>query len=225
MPDYPKLMRLTNFGASLITEEFLADPDAGPISDPEAVEPLDIDVPLAEFKRVADEVMGQFESDPPSGDATLAVAVHRTLKIPRRTAMDVRTWHFLTCVAVPEYVRYRWGGSGKVTRERFLGSIKRNAFARLWWAAEVMRTEDDYSKVEPCFEDQDLYEAVFGRAFSKFPPAAKAFVDAVRDQERKIVRVVAKDFNFMLSTLVLEDLSEQRVGSLVGERVTVRACA
>ncbi len=139
--------------------------------------------------------------------------------------MNIRVWQFLTCVAHPEYVRYRWGGKERISKERFLGGIKRNAFARLWWAAEIMNNGDNYSGIIPCFESQDLYEAVFGRSFSKFPPAAKAFVEAVKSQERNIVREVAKDFNFMLSTFVLEDLPKEQVKSLVEERIVLRTGA
>jgi hypothetical protein len=223
MAGYTKLMRLTNTGSSFITDEFLKNPDADPITLPEAIDQLTQDISLSGFSRAVDEVMQRFPDDPPAGDASLSEQIHLALRLPRSVAMDIRIWQFLTCIAHPEYVRYRWGGTGKVSKERFLGGIKRNAFARLWWAAEIMKNGEDYSGIAPCFESQDLYEAVFGRSFSKFPSAAKAFVEVVKNQERQIIREVAKDFNFMLSTFVLEDLPEEQVKSLVGERIAVRA--
>jgi len=222
MAGYTKLMRLTNTGASFITDEYLKNSEPDPITLPEALDQLSQDISLASFNRAVDEGMQRFPDDPPSGDAWLSEQIHLALRLPRSVAMDIRIWQFLTCIAHPEYVRYRWGGTGKVSKERFLGGIKRNAFARLWWAAEIMKEGDDYSGIAPCFESQDLYEAVFGRSFSKFPSAAKAFVEAIRSQERNIVREVAKDFNFMLSTFVLEDLAEEQVKSLVGERIALR---
>ena len=89
-----------------------------------------------------------------------------------------------------------------------------------------MRSGDDYSRVAACFESQDLYEAVFGRVFSKFPPAAIAFVGAVKGHHReKVIRPVAKDLSLMLSTFVLEDLSEEQIYTLVTERVNLRKSA
>ncbi len=222
MAGYTKLMRLTNTGASFITEEFLKNPDADPITLPEAIDQLSVEISLSAFNRVITEAMQKFPDDPPSGDLWLSEQIHRALGLPRNVAMDIRVWQFLTCIQSPEYVRYRWGGSGAVSKERFLGGIKRNAFARLWWAAEIMKNGDDYSEIAPCFKSQDLYEAVFGRSFSKFPSAARAFVRAVKDQERNIVRAVAKDFNFMLSTFVLEDLPDEQINDLVGERIALR---
>lgn len=223
MPAYPKLMRLTNYGQSKVTEEFLKNPDADPISEPEALQTLEIDVPLDDFNRVVTEAIGKFGIPiPPSADAETAVALHKALKIPRRIAMDKRVWQFLSCVARPDYTRARWTDDGAASLERFLGGIKRNAFARLWWGAEVMRDGSDYSQVGSCFEPQDLYEAVFGRSFSKFPPAAKGFIGAVKGEHRNTIREVAKDFNLMLSTFVVEDLAEERIKNLVGIRVPLR---
>lgn len=225
MAGYTKLMRLTNTGASFITDEYLKNPEPDPIILPEAVDQLPQNISLTNFNRAVDEVMQRFPDDPPAGDAWLSEEIHKALGLPRGIAMDIRVWQFLTCIAHPEYVRYRWGKNDKVSKERFLGGIKRNAFARLWWAAEIMKNGEDYSGIAPCFASQDLYEAVFGRSFSKFPSAAKAFVEGVKNQERAVVREVAKDFNFMLSTFVLEDLPEEQVKSLVGERIALRAAA
>jgi len=81
-----------------------------------------------------------------------------------------------------------------------------------------MREGGDYSIVPACFEFQDLYEATFGRAFSKFPAAAKAFVRGLGKHERGVVREVAKDFNLMLSTYVLEDIGKEQMDRLLEER-------
>lgn len=221
MAGYTKLMRLTNAGVAIVDEEFLTNQDADPIIVQEAVDDIESNIALQQFSRAIAEVIQQFP-DPPSSDAWLAKEIHRALGLPRGIAMDVRVWQFLSCVAHPEYVWYRWSKAGQVSKERFLGGIKRNAFARLWWAAEVMKNGDDY-QVEPCFDSQDLYEAVFGRSFSKYPPAAKAFIKAVSNQERGVIRAVAKDFNLMLSTFVLEDLATQQVEKLIAERISVRS--
>lgn len=218
----PALMRLSSVSASLVSDEFLLDPEAGPLQGIDIAEALPIEVPLDSFHSAVSACVAQFEEDPPAGDGTLSVEMHRALSLPRTLGMDTGVWHFLACVARTDYVWYRWGTGGKVSRERFLGSIKRNSFARLWWCAEVMRDGNDYTGVSACFEQQDLYEAVFGRTFSKFPLAARLLVERLSSLERGVVREVAKDFNLMLSTFVLEDMSEDQIRSLLEERVKYR---
>jgi len=221
VPEY--LMRLSLSAEALVSDEFLHDPELAPLSGADIADELQGRVPLAAFHESVSTWMNQPRDDPSAGDAELAVSIHKALSISLRLGMDPGIWHYLTCVARPDYVWVRWGGKRTVTRERFLGSIKRNAFARLWWCSEVMRDGDDYTGVATCFADQDMYEAVFGRAFSKFPSAAKVFVNTLGEQERRVVREVAKDFNLMLSTFVLEDMTDHQIRSLLEDRAEYRA--
>lgn len=214
-----ELMRLSKSSEYLVSQEFLHDPEAGPLRGPDLAEELSGHFSLRGFHRAVSDCMSRFEGDPPAGDGALAEAMHKSLSIPRMLGMDSGVWHYLSCVARPDYVWYRWGTNGGVSEERFLGSMKRNAFARLWWCAELMKEGEHSSLVSACFESQDLYEAVFGRAFSKYSPAAKVIVRRLRNHERRVVREVAKDFNLMLSTYVLEDMSEEQIERVLEERV------
>lgn len=49
-------------------------------------------------------------------------------------------WAWLTCIALPDLVRWRWKANratGRVSEARFL-RINRNTFGRLWWRAWVL---------------------------------------------------------------------------------------
>lgn len=211
------LGRLTNVGRAFIDEEFLESSNDIHIEDSQAWEQVAQLIYMSPIQQSIEEVVkSESTGNSHKTDGKLAYAIHSMVNIPRMYAMDTSIWHYLTCIGFPEYVRYRWTNrSGRVAKERFLGGIKRNAFARLWWAAEILHNEEDYSLVEDCFEVQDLYEAVFGRSLSKYPPAAKVFINSAKGKTRKAIRESAKAINLLLSTFILEDLSESYFQSLI----------
>jgi len=215
-----ELHRLTNIGKALVDDEFLESFKETQITDSHAWEPIELQISITPLQPIIKEVIQTSIEKPFKTDSRLARALHRNLNLPRRYAMDTRIWHYLTCISYPEYVRFRWTrNNNKVSKERFLGGIKRNALARLWWAAEVLHNEDDYSLVNVCFDNQDLYEAVFGRSLSKFPPAAKVFVHTVKEETRIVIRDSAKVVNLLLSTFVLEDLTDLYFQSLIQSQI------
>lgn len=215
-----KLCRLTNIGRALIDDSFLNSSNEIRIMDADAWESLDEDVNIPSLESMITPIIGISMEKPFLTDSKLATGIHKKINLARRYAMDTAVWHYLSCVLYPEYVRYRWTNKiGKVSNERFLGGIKRNAFARLWWAAEILHQEGDYSLIEVCFENQDLYEAIFGRSMSKYPLAAKVFIKTIKDEKRQTIRDTAKAINLLLSTFVLEDLTEQYFQSLIESQI------
>lgn len=68
-------------------------------------------------------------------DATAAVALARHMPIAPAEAAKGALWEFLSCVVLPDLVRWRFGGADRSTAiERYL-SGRRNTFQRLWWRA------------------------------------------------------------------------------------------
>ena len=103
------------------------------------------------------EAQRQFGDDRAASDRWLAPRVHNVLRLSRREAARRGSWLWLGVVAAPEYVRWRFPGSDGVTDgARFIGREDKQAIARLWWGAELMRNGPDYGPVEVGFSMQDV---------------------------------------------------------------------
>jgi len=160
-------------------------------------------------------------------DRELAVPVHRALAgLSRRTATDMQFWHWLCICLFREIVWYRWYGriptnfSGIISpslAERFLGAptlhgVSRNAFARLWWCAEALYTEEDgYDLVHIVLSSQDFFQAIFERELGLYVPAARACVRVLRDSSEDERRQATKELNHYFTTIVAEALSEEDI--------------
>ena len=187
---------LTAIGKSYINPDFFDSSRNVFITDKDAGTPLSPSLNIKNLLPCITEVIGRTDVSPNKTDGEFAESLHKTLAMSRRSAVMLPVWHYLTCLAYPDYVRFRWTSSGgQVSKERFLGGLKRNAFSRLWWAAEILHEGEDYSLVKACFAEQDLYETVFGRSLSKFTPAARLVVTLLKDKPRNIIRETAKRIN------------------------------
>ena len=79
------------------------------------------------------------EGDRNAFDAATAAVLGAEVEISAAEASDVRVWSFLTCVVVPDLVRWRFpGGESGTTSERYAGNRVRNALSRLWWRARLL---------------------------------------------------------------------------------------
>jgi hypothetical protein len=142
----------------------------------------------------------------PAGDAAAAQAIRSTLSLTPRQASDPSVWWWLTLRRYPDVVRRRWADrSGSVSVERMLGSIARNAFGRLWWAAEMV--EGDGERLARMFGNQDLFEAVIGRKLGRNPAALKVILDRLAERPGVVARETVRDLHQVLSTIVLEALT------------------
>lgn len=160
-------------------------------------------------------------------DRELAVPLHRALiGLSRRDATDMQFWHWLCVCQFQDIVWYRWYGriptdfSGTISAslaERFLGAptlhgVSRNGFARLWWCAEALHTEEDgYGLVHIALSSQDFFQAVFEREFSLYVPAARACVRVLRDSSEDERRQATKELNHYFTTIVAEALDEENI--------------
>ena len=86
-------------------------------------------------------------------DGELAAIIHRTLDgITSREAGDADMWAYMVSFGCPQYPRWRWSNSSADLANRYAGSIRRNAFAALWWWADVSHDP------EKAINDQARYE-------------------------------------------------------------------
>ena len=162
-------------------------------------------------------------------DAELVISLHKALPISRRQAADIRMWAWLGIVEFPYFVAHRWkpatGGerAGQRSSERFAGSSVRQTLARLWWAAELTQDEQGHyeltEKLVGLNGFQDIYEAIFGRAFCQYQPALEAFINVVGSESEKTVRDSSKEFGYVLTTLALESMSRLQIEELLTEIV------
>ena len=184
------------------------------------------DIDIGAIDDFITDLMERFKpGDAAEIDQAFTIHFHRLLPVSRREAADKRMWAWLGMVKYPQFVAMRWGPapSGFRSAERFNGGSARQAFSRLWWAAELTRDDDgSYEFTEeylslPGF--QDINEAVQGRAFCQYRPALKAFIDVVGNEKEKVIRQVAKDWSYLLTTLVLEGMDEVQLKESLQEIV------
>lgn len=223
------LKRLNEAGRSIVRGEALMADGEGPAFREEHFEGTGVQYKhdaVEELLRaaVAGHEPGRAGS---SMDQELAPKLHRALPLSRRVAADTGVWHYLTAAVFPWFVRHRWRRSGgDVTKERMLGSTKRNALARLWWGAELtVQDGNDYDLTRILLAPgggQDLFEQLLGHRFSHYPAASRSFVENARELGRGAVRQTAEGLSQMATTLVLESMDPEEVDELV-ERLVSRA--
>ncbi|MFC4899810.1 DUF6339 family protein [Streptosporangium amethystogenes subsp. fukuiense] len=165
-----------------------------------------------------DEAMRRFGDGPPTAaDAWLAPRLHAILRITRREAADAGLWNFLSMGLAPDYVFWRHIGRAKksddpqtVNSHRFCGPFHTQAFARLWWAAELFRDGDDYSPVELASRNQDVFNTVLRMEIIHHRPTAQALIQLMEQGTIKggrEVNAAAAAVNAAASTLLFEVLA------------------
>ncbi|MFI5981582.1 DUF6339 family protein [Streptomyces sp. NPDC051555] len=159
-------------------------------------EPLEGDDGRLDLHRVrdlVDDVLNRFRAErPTAADAWLAPRLHETLRLTRREAAEKQVWTYLALGVAPDYVVWRHlpepkvdGSRGRVARDRFVGPHYKQAFARLWWAAELFRDGSDYRPVVVACGNQDMLNSALRLDIIDHRPTAQALV---RLLERGTVR-------------------------------------
>ncbi|THA72265.1 hypothetical protein E6P78_03045 [Streptomyces sp. A0958] len=121
---------------------------------------------LMPVRDLVDDAMHAFRDEKvTAADAWLAPRLHATLRLTRREAADRRLWNYLALGVAPDYVVWRHmpepkkespGKARRVAATRFRGASYTQAFARLWWAAELFRNGPDYGPVVTVCAHQDV---------------------------------------------------------------------
>ena len=161
------------------------------------------------------ELMAAYRSmqwdDRQSSDRWLSPRIHQALRLSRREASDPGIWRFLAYVAEPVYVRSRWSHDGdSPVRGRYEGDIHKQAFARLWWGAELFRNGASYDAVEHLFENQDLPNSCLHRPFVRLRPFAVGLIDELvlrgggTVPASAVINDVARNINLVMGAVLPE---------------------
>ncbi|MFD7944532.1 DUF6339 family protein [Streptomyces sp. NPDC059744] len=148
---------------------------------------------LEPVRDLVDDAMHGFrDGKPTAADAWLAPRLHATLRLSRREAADRGFWNYMSLGMAPDYVVWRHlsepkkdGELPKVTATRFRGPSYTQAFARLWWAAELFRNGSDYAPVATVCAHQDMLNTALRLDVIDHRPTAQAMVRLI---ERGTVR-------------------------------------
>ncbi len=165
-------------------------------------------------RELVDQAMRRFGDLPTNADAWLAPRLHAGLRMTRREASDARLWNFLALRLAPDYVFWRHPGRPsaekpvpEVSSARFRGAFHTQAFARLWWAAELFRNGDDYGPVEVACGNQDMLNTTLRLEIVHHRPTAQAIIQMLSRQTIRVgreVNALAKAVNTAGSTLMYE---------------------
>ncbi|MFJ4961394.1 hypothetical protein EES43_09905 [Streptomyces sp. ADI96-02] len=143
---------------------------------------------LDPVRALIDDAMYEFRDDrPTTADAWLAPRLHAALRLTRREAADRRFWNYLALGVAPDYVVWRHlseprkkqeesSGPPKVAVDRFRGPAYKQAFARLWWTAELFRNGPDYAPVVTVCGNQDMLNTALRMDVIDHRPTAQAMV-------------------------------------------------
>ncbi|MFZ3497838.1 DUF6339 family protein [Streptomyces sp. 5.8] len=130
----------------------------------------------APLRELLDEAMNRFEDNRAAADGWLAPRLHATLRMTRAEAADCRRWNFLAMLVGSDYVFWRHKGTEAAAPSRFVGPHYTQAFARLWWAAELFRDGSDYRPVEIACRVQDVLNTTMRLDVIDHRPTAQAIL-------------------------------------------------
>ncbi|MFD0342633.1 DUF6339 family protein [Streptomyces sp. NPDC127117] len=195
--------------ASYLTEGLLAGKENVPaIALSKVAEPLagvQVRAELGPVRDLFEEAMYRCRDEKPTkADAWLAPRLHATVRFDRREAADRRRWNYLALGVAPDYVTWRHmpepkqdGKAQMVTANRFRGAHHTQAFARLWWAAELFRNGPDYGPVVTACTHQDMLNTVLRLDAIDHRPTAQAMLRLI---ERGTVRT-GREINALASAV------------------------
>ncbi|WLQ33975.1 DUF6339 family protein [Streptomyces castrisilvae] len=139
-------------------------------------------------REIVEEAMRRFDAVRTDADAWLAPRLHATLRLTRAEAADAGLWNFLALAVAPDFVLWRHlppgaagdGSPKKTNSARFVGPHYSQAFARLWWSAEMFRDGPDYRPAEIACGNQDMINTALRLDAIDHKPTALALVSVLK---------------------------------------------
>ena len=170
-------------------------------------------------ERVNDEASRKF-------DIECGIICYEKMHLHPSEASAIEIWAFITCVLLPDIVRWRFPGEDHTSIERFLGSdrgLRRNTFGRLWWRSYLLKSpefKNPYSYIYSLFED-DLVQmternslAASQKLIQKFcGEYLKAITSHPDIPRRTIIREATKRVKRLLSFINFDVLDDQALTS------------
>ncbi|MEU8270136.1 DUF6339 family protein [Sphaerisporangium sp. NPDC049002] len=166
-----------------------------------------------------EEAVKRFDDDAArtAADAWLAPRLHAALRLTRGEAADSRLWNHLALRVAPHYVFWRHQGRSSlvqpvptVNRSRFSGPFYSQAFARLWWAAELFRDGYDYRPAVTACGNQDVLNTVLRLEIILHRPVAQALLRLLEQgtvRTGRDVNALAQAVNVAGTTLMFEAIA------------------
>ncbi|MEU3609247.1 DUF6339 family protein [Streptomyces sp. NPDC035033] len=216
LPEY--LARLADEEAArFITDGLLSGKDNVPsIALNQATEPLP-ESPRRRLRAIRDLIDDAMyihrDERPTQADAWLAPRLHAILRLTRAEAADPALWNYLALGVAPDFVVWRHlsDTTRTVNAQYFKGPHYKQAFARLWWSAELFRNGPDYEPVVLACGNQDMLNTVLRLDVIDHRPTAQALVRLLR---RGVVRTgrdanaLAKVVNTAAATVMYDVIAQ-----------------
>ncbi len=150
-------------------------------------------------------------------DIEAAIFLFHEFKITENEAAKQGGWNFLSCVALPDLVRWRFLSNNETPIERFLSGQK-NTFERLWWRAKAYydaSASDPFWLVREIGEDESV-GMMERTALSGMRPfvvtALRALVECYKSKppvaRSELMRDAMKRFRRLGGVVALESMSE-----------------
>jgi len=142
-------------------------------------------------------------------------------------ASNLELWSFMTCVLLPDIVRWRFPGE-TTSIERFIGSdrgLRRNTYGRLWWRSYLLRSPElnnPYIYIHSLFED-DLVQITERNSIAASPTLIRKFckiylemLDGSPDiPRRSIIREATKRLRRLLSFINYDALDYKALSKAI----------
>lgn len=207
-----------------ITRDFLSKNPPAP-AKPQRIETLgDGDAP--DYERMDAELRQIMDGapDPASTDGAIARVLHRSLKLSRREASEMRFWYYMSLVKYPHYVSWRYFDSrtGKTNKNRYAGLLDDNALSRLWWFADLTldpESPDPYWRVQRTAVSLEFVKGIVENLFGGNRWLVSGLADVLFNGTGRppdaLVQRVFTDANVLLVSVDIDALSRQEVHQVV----------
>jgi hypothetical protein len=156
-------------------------------------------------------------------DAQAAIVLAQQMPIAPAEAAKGAVWEFMSCVLLPDIVRWRFGGGGYATSiERFV-SGRRNTYQRLWWRSyhlsSRVNTGRQLSDLLQLLGEDELVQLMERPSLAGIEGLPSAIADgfltiSARHPDltrRELIREAQKRFLRLSSFLSLESLASEEV--------------
>ena len=166
-------------------------------------------------RELIEEAMRRFTgAERAQSDAWLAPRLHSALRMSRAEAAESGIWNFLALRIGPDYVIWRYPGRDPmrplVAVSRYSGPFHLQAFARLWWMAELFRDGHDYGPVVTACGVQDMFHTALRMEVVHHRPIAQALARMLEKgtvRTGREVNALITAVNAAASTIMFEVLA------------------